>query len=112
MCRTPSLSCSIGKVCGSLPVIPLKVLRARHQMDEVIGRVDATHCLIERRSVQHIALDDLGRFFNMGPELLRVAGQAAEFDRLLFEQRDEPAADIARGTCEKNEGLIFFWHWT
>ena len=55
----PGLLCGLGKVRRRLPVLLLEVLRAGHQVDEVVGRVDALQRLVQRSGVENVAPDDL-----------------------------------------------------
>jgi hypothetical protein len=75
-------------------------------VNKVVRRVDALQRLVQRGGVQYVALSDLGRFFDEGPELVRVAGQAAERHLLPFEQRDQATADVAGGAGDEGDGCI------
>ena len=65
---------------------------------------------IQRSRVQHVTLDDLGAGLHTGPHLLRAAGQAAEPHALLFQQRDQPTADVAAAAGEQDQGPVFVVH--
>ena len=62
---------------------------------------------VQRSRVQHVALDDLGAGLHTGPHLLRAAGQAAQPHPLLFQQRDQPTADVAAAASEQDQGPVF-----
>ena len=63
----PGLFCCPGEVRRCLPVFPLKVLRPGHQMDEVVGGVNALQRLVERTLIKNVALHDLGCLPHTGP---------------------------------------------
>ena len=75
-------------------------------MHEVIGRVDALQRLVQRTGVKNIAPHDLRGCPDFRPQFFRVSGQTTQGHRLLFEQRNQPTADVARCTRQKdNWGL-------
>jgi hypothetical protein len=47
----PGLFCSLSEIRRRLPIFLLEILRAGHQVDEVVGRVDAPQRLVERTGV-------------------------------------------------------------
>ena len=67
--------------------------------------MDALQRPVQRSRVQHVALDDLGAGLHTGPHLLRAAGQAAEPHPLLFQQRDQPTADVAAAARQQEDGV-------
>ena len=56
----PDLFCCPGEVQRRLPVFPLKVLRPGHQMDEVVGGVNALQRLVERTLIKNVPRHDFG----------------------------------------------------
>ena len=101
MRRTPACLGGLGEVRRRLPVLPLEVLRPGpgHQVDEVVGRVDALQRPVQRRRIENVPLHDLGRRLHTGSQLLGVSGQAAELHPLLVPAGG--SADRRRSRCRR-----------
>jgi hypothetical protein len=67
-------------------------------VDEVVGRVDAVHCRVQRGGVENFAPDNLRGFLDTVPHLVGVSGQTPQDHRLPFEERDQPTATFERGS--------------
>ena len=71
--------------------------------------MDALQRLVQRRGVENVAPDDLRGFLDTGPQLVRVAGQTPQHHRLLFEQRNQPTADVAGCSRQQHDGSIRYF---
>ena len=106
MRRTPACLCCPGEVQRRLPVLPLEVLRPGHQVDEVVGGVNALQRPIQRRRIKNIPLHDLGSRLHLGSELVGISGKTAEVYTLPFQQGDQPPADVTAAASEQNDRLV------
>ena len=80
------------------------VLRAGFELVVHDLRPDAVQRLVKRRGVENVAPDDLRGRADEGPQLVRVAGQTPQGNRLFFEQRDQPPADVAGCARHQHDG--------
>ena len=108
MRRTPACLGCPGEVQRRLPVLPLEVLRPRpgHQVNEVVGGVNALQRPIQRRRIKNIPLHDLGSRLHLGSELVGVAGETAEPHALPFQQGDQPSTDVTASPSEQDDRLV------
>ena len=56
--------------------------------------MDAVQRTVQRERVENIPFDDLSGCADQGPHLVRAPGQTSHDDRLAFEQRKQPPADV------------------
>jgi hypothetical protein len=68
--------------------------------------MDAVQRFVQRRGVENIASDDLCGRTDDGTQLVRVPGEIPQHDRLPFEQRDQPTADVPGTTGQQHDGEI------
>ena len=68
--------------------------------------MDALQRPVQRRRIENVPLHDLGRRLHTGSQLVGIAGQAAEPHALLFQQGDQPPADVAAAAREQDDRLV------
>ena len=91
-----------GKVPRARQLALLEEAGIAHGVHEVVRRVDALHRRRQRRRVEHVAGDNPRRWASAGGQILRPAGQATNLVALRLEHSQQPSADIAGRTGQKD----------
>ncbi len=93
----PGRPCRRAEVLRGLTVLFREVTASLHGVNEVVGRVHATHRLVQTGGSQHVAGDNFSVARDAGAQEFRLPGQAANASSLCFERFKQAAANVTGG---------------
>ncbi len=92
-----------GEAGGRESVLPGRIPRGAHRVNQVVGRLDVPDGTREGGGIEHVALDDLRGFRKMARERLASPDQTAHPTAGLHEPFAQAASHVAAGAREENQ---------